>query len=143
LRERAGTVVVHDGRMLMVRLEDPVSGVTRLFPPGGRVEVGEDPAACAARETLEETGYAVAVDEATHVTVDYPYEWAGVLVPCRTHFYRARLKDGNAAPADVNDASYHRGVEWIGLDEVAATLAYHDVIADGVRRCLGWPALDS
>src|SRR5690606_29243378 len=61
-RLRASTVCVNDSALLCVRLRDPSSGVVRLFVPGGAVDAGETPAQAAARETHEETGYAVEVD---------------------------------------------------------------------------------
>ena len=52
--------VVRDGKryILSVRQYRHGSGVASVEFPGGVVEPGEDPAAAAARELLEETGYA-------------------------------------------------------------------------------------
>jgi 8-oxo-dGTP diphosphatase len=56
----AGAVVVHDGRLLVIRRgHDPGRGLWSV--PGGRVESGETPAAACAREVLEETGLVVEV----------------------------------------------------------------------------------
>ena len=58
----AAGAVVRDpaGRLLLVqRANDPEAG--RWTLPGGRVEIGETPAAAAAREVAEETGLRVAV----------------------------------------------------------------------------------
>jgi ADP-ribose pyrophosphatase YjhB (NUDIX family) len=52
-----GSLVVHDGRVLMVR-----EGDTWLLP-GGRLEPDESPEAGARREVREETGVAVEVTE--------------------------------------------------------------------------------
>ena len=52
-------LVVRDGRVLLVRHKrgsEPGS----WSPPGGHLDFGETPEACAARETLEETGVRVA-----------------------------------------------------------------------------------
>lgn len=56
----AGAVVVHEGRVLLVR---NIYGVTkgRYLLPAGRVMVGELPDAAAARETWEETNLRVEI----------------------------------------------------------------------------------
>ena len=57
----AGTIVVHDERVLLVRNR---FGVTkgRYLLPAGRVQMGELPDVAAARETFEETNLRVSVD---------------------------------------------------------------------------------
>jgi 8-oxo-dGTP diphosphatase len=55
-----GAVVVHEGRLLVVRRgQEPGRGSWSV--PGGRVEPGESLTAACAREVLEETGLRVAV----------------------------------------------------------------------------------
>ncbi len=56
----AGAVVVHEGRVLLVR---NIFGVTRgrYLLPAGRVNVGELPDTAAARETFEETNLRVEI----------------------------------------------------------------------------------
>lgn len=56
----AGAVVVHEGRVLLVR---NIFGVTkgRYLLPAGRVNVGELPDIAAARETFEETNLCVEI----------------------------------------------------------------------------------
>jgi ADP-ribose pyrophosphatase YjhB (NUDIX family) len=57
----AGTVVIHDGRVLLVR---NIRGVTkgRYLLPAGRVEPNELPDHAAAREAFEETNLRVAIE---------------------------------------------------------------------------------
>ena len=55
----AGVLVVKDGRVLMVRHER--SGRYRWELPSGLVDAGETFEQAAERETLEETGVAVAI----------------------------------------------------------------------------------
>jgi 8-oxo-dGTP pyrophosphatase MutT (NUDIX family) len=130
-------VVVEGGRILAVALEDPTSLETRLYPPGGLVEPGEAPEACAARETREETGYRAVVDPRSRLTLDYDFVWDGRLLPCRTHFFRGRLEEPEAAPCAVSDAAYHRGVAWVSLREAAAVFGYHEAIAEAVAKLTG------
>src|SRR5437763_13471148 len=111
-RTRASVVCRRGDELLTVRAVDPVTGRQYLFLPGGAVEPGESPAAAAARETLEETGYGVAVDPASEVVADYCFRWSGRDYDCRTHFFRAALVDAAAAPAAVDDDPYMLGVEW-------------------------------
>lgn len=46
-----------DGRVVMIRNERVSVGRALLELPAGTMGAGEDPAACAARELIEETGY--------------------------------------------------------------------------------------
>src|SRR5437588_7105712 len=57
----AGAVVIHEGRVLLVR---NIYGVTRgrYLLPAGRVNVGELPDQAAARETFEETNLLVEIE---------------------------------------------------------------------------------
>jgi ADP-ribose pyrophosphatase len=49
--------VLADGRVLLLRQFRPAAAGTLWEIPAGRLEAGEDPAACAARELAEEAGY--------------------------------------------------------------------------------------
>lgn len=60
-----GCIVMHDGRMLLVRNQRD-----RWSTPGGLLEYGKSPANAAARETLEETGVTVRNVEFVAVTND-------------------------------------------------------------------------
>ena len=62
VRESAGFVIVfpltHDERVVLVRQYRYGSDAIHLELPAGGLHEGEDPAECAARELIEETGYA-------------------------------------------------------------------------------------
>lgn len=135
-RVRASAVCVFGDRLLCVRLRDPYTGVARLFPPGGAVEPGETPGQAAARETLEETGHAVMVDETRSVVAHYPYDWNGARYQVTTTFVAARLLDPSAEPAPVSDAAYHEGVVWLPLSRLAQELSFCEPIREAVSALI-------
>jgi mutator protein MutT len=75
--------------------------------PGGKLEPDEAPAACLAREVLEEVGARVRVGEILDVSF-YPYERFNVLLL----FYECVLLEGEPCPCDC------RAVRWISPEEL-------------------------
>ena len=132
-RTRAAVVCVDGGDLLSVRLRDPVSGVARLFVPGGEIEPGEAPAAAAAREAREETGYAVDVDVGSERVIRYPFVWAGRAVDCTTHFFRAALVTPRERPARASAEPIQVAVEWLPLERLDDALGFHAEILATVR----------
>jgi 8-oxo-dGTP pyrophosphatase MutT (NUDIX family) len=120
--------------ILTVRATDPVTRETFLFLPGGAIEAGETPAVAAVRETLEETGYAIAT-VGEPVVLDYQYPWAGKLYDCRTFFFRAQVIDANALPMQVTD-SFVESVEWVAVDDVEQVFVYHAEIRRIVKSMI-------
>lgn len=102
-----GAVVVHDGRLLLVR-RGRGAGVGMWSIPGGRVELGESLDAAVRRELLEETG-AVAV----RVTPLGVVERVGAGWHFVIHDYLVQVADDVVQPGD--DASAAR---WVRLSEV-------------------------
>lgn len=135
-RVRACAVCVHAGRLLCVRLRDPHTRIARLFVPGGQIEPGETAAAAAERELFEETGYRARVDPASEHVIRYDYPWNGVVMDCTTHFFRAELTPSEQRPERVNDASYHEGVHWLELNQVATTLGFHEPMLRALKHLL-------
>lgn len=133
-RVRASAVCLHEDALLCVQLRDPHSQIARLFVPGGQLEPAETPAQAAARETLEETGYAVSIETDSELVAHYPFVWAGQAIECETHFFRATLRTHRHSPAPISDADYHEGVIWLPLPNLPQ-LAFNDTIYKAVT-CL-------
>ncbi|OJY23838.1 MAG: hypothetical protein BGO98_18030 [Myxococcales bacterium 68-20] len=135
-RVRASAVCEAEGKLLLVRLRDPVTGVAALYPPGGGVEPNEAPAETARRETLEETGVRVRVDPALVLVDRYPFTWAGVDYDCITHYFAASAEEPPGALPKVVDADYNLGAVWLPTREALDALAVHPAIASAVTRLL-------
>lgn len=129
-RTRASVVVVKNNRLLTFKAIDPLTGKNYLFLPGGAVEADETAPEAAARETLEETGYQVAVDALSAIDREYFFEWKGQTFDCLTIFYRGDLVSPFASV--VNDADYNHGVEWVELDRIPEIFAYSAEIRSAV-----------
>lgn len=138
-RLRASAMVLHAGKMLTVRLRDPVTQTVESYLPGGKIENNESPEAAAERECLEETGYAVQVITGNATVARYPFVYSGKLYDCTTHFFMARLVDPDRTPAVVNDADYNLGCEWIDANDEAAinqAFGFHETIHACVKTLL-------
>lgn len=131
-----GAVVVHDGRVLLIRRgKEPLRG--RWLVPGGTVEWGEALEEALAREVLEETGVVVwprevlAVLDRIHredgqilhhfVIVDYLCDWVSGAV---------------RAGSDAEDAAFVPVGDLAAYDLPDKAL---EVVEEGLRR-LGIPA---
>ncbi|MFB4317114.1 NUDIX hydrolase [Actinomadura sp. 21ATH] len=115
VRNAAGVVAVDGrGRALLIWRHRFITDRWGWEIPGGRVEEGEDPAAAAARELLEETGWrAGALEHLLDVRAS-PGVHDGV-----HHLYRA---DGAEHVGDPTDVEAER-IEWVplaGVPELAA-----------------------
>ncbi|HEX6787366.1 MAG TPA: NUDIX domain-containing protein [Acidimicrobiales bacterium] len=127
-----GGVVVHDGKLLLVR-RGRGAGIGLWSVPGGRVDWGEPLTDALVREVAEETGLAIV-----------PAGWLGWVerIDVAHHFvihdFLAQLADGSqpdqARPGD--DASAVRWVELEELDQIEDLvpglldfLRLHDVVS--------------
>ncbi len=132
-RLRASLVCQAEGRLLVVRLRDPSTGVVGLYPPGGGVEEGESPAEAAERETLEETGLVVRANPALTIVRTHPFRWDAIDFDVTTHYFGAALE--HAPPlSPVHDAPYHEGASWLPVEDALEAMALHPVIASASRR---------
>lgn len=136
-RQRASVAVIHQGKLLTVRLRDAATRATASYLPGGKVESGETPAEAAARECLEESGYRIQVDTNSAIVSRYLFTWEGRSYDCTTHFFRGTLI--SETPQPVDDAPYHQGVHWIALEEVPRHFDFHKEIFASLRKLLKIP----
>jgi ADP-ribose pyrophosphatase YjhB (NUDIX family) len=124
-----GAVVVHEGRLLVVRRgQQPGRGLWSV--PGGRVEAGETLAAACEREVLEETGLRVRAGELVG-RVERAAPGGGVYVIDDL----ACAVDGAGTPIAGDDADDARWVSRAELDALACV--------DGLLDALDeWQVLD-
>jgi 8-oxo-dGTP diphosphatase len=114
VRVGAIAVVQAAGRLLMHQRGPDGPGEGTWGLPGGHVEFGEDPAAAAVRECLEETG--VLVKAATRLP------WHSCYIPqWGTHYVNVAFNciylSGDARVMDPREAP---AVEWVPLEDVTS-----------------------
>jgi mutator protein MutT len=126
-----GAVVVHEGRVLLIRRgKEPLRG--RWVVPGGTVELGETLEAAVVREVREETGIEVRPREI--VTVFDRIQRDGdavrhhfVIVDYLCDFVAGTLRAGS----DAEDAAF---VAPADIGEYALPEKALEVVLDGFRR---------
>lgn len=103
------TVVERDGRFLMV--QERAEGRTVINQPAGHLDPGESLIAAAERETLEETGWQVAIQGLIGASL---FEAANGVTYYRTSFFAD-------AVAEIPDATLDKGIIqplWLSRDEL-------------------------
>ncbi len=119
-----GAVVLHEGRLLLVRrMQPPAVGAWSV--PGGRVEPGETLTAAVAREVLEETGLLVAVDELVGWVERTGDAYHFVILDFFAHVLGDDLE-----PVAGDDAGEARWVEAADLDELPLVAGLADFLRD-------------
>jgi len=110
-----GAVVIHQGRVLLVRrLRPPGQGQWAI--PGGKVDLGETLAQAAERETLEETGLVIAAGEPIYTFEVIDRDDAGrvryhyVIIDLLAEYVSGVLRAGD----DASDA------RWVAPEELTS-----------------------
>ena len=110
----AGVVAVRDGLVCLVRQYRIALGKMTLEIPAGKLEAGEDPAVCAARELAEETGLVAESFE----LIAKSWGAVGITSEC-THVYVAHgLSQGQSHP---DEGEFVRRV-WLPVDDVVSAI---------------------
>lgn len=110
----AGVCVVRDGKMCLVRQYRVALGRMTLEIPAGKLDAGEDPAVCAARELTEETGLVAERLIPIAVSCSAP----GFTNEKTRVFYADGVSQHPASP----DPDEFVDVVWVALDEVLAAV---------------------
>ena len=110
----AGVLVVRDGLMCLVRQWRIALGRMTLEIPAGKVDAGEEPIVCAARELAEETGLVADRLELVAVSNGAP----GFTDEHTTVFVARGVRQGEASP----DEGELVNVVWLPVDEVLAAI---------------------
>lgn len=128
-----GVLVVRDGLMCLVRQWRTALGRMTLELPAGKLEPGEDPLHCAARELREETGL-VATDlvhvASTTGIIGFSDELTRV-------FWARSWEEGESS----TDADEFVGVVWLPVEDVLAAVRAGAITdAKTVVATLAWEA---
>ena len=118
LRERATCVVIRDGKLLLVRGEEPT-----FMLPGGGVDPGETVKAAAARELLEETGLI-----ATRTEFLYVLDTAAN----RHHIFAVETK-GEIDVGKIEVGGEIHGVLWWDMESDLSVYAHVTSVRDWLR----------
>ncbi|MCG7386127.1 NUDIX domain-containing protein [Paenibacillus sp. ACRRY] len=133
IRNSAKAVIVQNGRLLVIRLEDQY-GAAYVFPGGGQ-EKGEELKDAVARECLEEIGQAVTVGELLHIREyigkNHEFaEWDADIHQVEFYF-ECSLNDASATVFEgSNPDDYQVAVEWIALEGLPSVRLYPQTIGE-------------
>lgn len=125
MRVAARLVVLDpDGRVLLLRYDDPPPNGPHWNTPGGGLEPGEDHPSAAARELTEETGWTDVPVGRLLGTGERVFEHGGRLVCQRERHYLVQVPDRARPLGEV--ATMHRsdgitGWRWWTAPELAST----------------------
>lgn len=116
----AGAVVLDEGRVLLLWRHRFITDTWSWEIPLGGIAEGEDPAAAAAREVEEETGWRPGPLRPLIYTQPSPG-----LMTSEHHIFRADFAELVGGPDEEYETDR---VEWVALDEVRRLIAKGDVV---------------
>ena len=122
-REAAGTIIVRDGRVLLMYRHRFITDTWGWEIPAGAVDEGEALSEGAVREALEESGW----EPQTLTPLCHFFPANGVLGQT-FHIFVSRDAVHRGDPTDVNESTK---IEWFTPDEVRELLRQHE-ISDGL-----------
>ena len=122
-REAAGTVMVQEGRVLMLYRHRFITDTWGWEIPAGAVDHGETLAAGAAREAREESGW----EPRTLTPLCHFFPANGVLGQ-GFHIFLSTDAVHRGAPTDINESTK---IEWLSPDEIRRLLRDGE-ISDGL-----------
>ena len=103
----AAAVVIEDGRVLLTRRAEGQHLAGMWEFPGGKIEAGETPEECLARELNEEFDIEVSIGDYLGSNIHH-YDHISI----RLLAYRTTLEHGSLEPND------HDAYAWVGIDEM-------------------------
>lgn len=137
VKTQARTVVLHDGKVLLLRCAYPDGEYWVL--PGGKQEFGETIEECAVRETKEETNLTVSLKRPLYVQE--------VLQPKKQSLALVFLASpsGELTPTHLNDPDLDEtkivGVEWVPVERLSSLALRQAEVMQQLLHDLqhGWP----
>ena len=120
LRHVAVLPVVNDDSVVMVRVKRPVIGDLTLELPAGGIEDGEDPAAGAARELIEEAG--IEITELDRFAAMPPIAVSSTRMPKLSYVFRVEVLEQEFAKRGPHDDEIH-SVERIAIADLPGMMA--------------------
>jgi 8-oxo-dGTP pyrophosphatase MutT (NUDIX family) len=141
-RERTGVICLkyhQQGKqspqplLLCIEQEDPITRKRFWSFPGGALEAGETPQQAAIRETLEETGYKVALGSSAFSN-NYTFNWNAKAYDCTTHWFDAELVD--STPQMVDDADYILQTKWLPWPKCYPLFQHHPAIVEALDHII-------
>jgi diadenosine hexaphosphate hydrolase (ATP-forming) len=115
----AGGVVLEDGRVLLILMQNLKGEKVWTFPKG-HLEPGETPEAAAVREVAEETGWDCEIVSALR-TARYSFSRGGVPVDKDVRWFLMRRAGGDGRPRTPDEVF---GAKWLTPAEAAHELVY-------------------
>ncbi|MCP1181858.1 NUDIX domain-containing protein [Paenibacillus sp. 1781tsa1] len=133
IRNSAKAVIVQDGRLLVIRLEDQY-GTAYVFPGGGQ-EKGEELKDAVARECLEEIGQAVNVGELLHIREyigkNHEFaEWDADIHQVEFYFACSLINPEATIFEGSSPDDHQVAVEWIAIEELSQVRLYPKTIGE-------------